>query len=88
MNPSSASMQVSYHDLYWSIGDGGPQMDPYDHGQRTDTLFGTMVRISVPSNGSGYVVPSGNYEGGENLDLDISVWHIVNSFLRWSENGV
>ena len=53
--------QAEYHDLYWAMGDGGPQEDPNDHGQRTDVLFGTVVRISVPSKGSGYEVPSDNF---------------------------
>ena len=53
--------QAEYHDLYWALGDGGPQEDPNDHGQRTDVLFGTVVRISAPSKGSGYEVPSGNF---------------------------
>ena len=55
--------QANYHDLYWAQGDGGPQQDPNDHGQRTDTLFGKVVRISVPSKGSGYEIPSDNYPG-------------------------
>ena len=53
--------QAEYHDLYWALGDRGPQQDPYDHGQRTDNLYGSVVRISVPSDGTGYIVPDGNY---------------------------
>ena len=56
-------LQANYHDLYWAVGDAGPQEDPNDHGQRTDILFGSMVRISVPSDGTGYQVPSNNYPG-------------------------
>ena len=55
--------QASYHDLYWTLGDAGPQEDPYDHAQNTDILFGSIVRISVPSSGTGYEVPSDNYPG-------------------------
>ena len=55
--------QAEHHDLYWALGDGGPQFDREGHGQRTDVLFGKVVRISVPSRGSGYEVPSGNYPG-------------------------
>ncbi|CAN0459445.1 unnamed protein product [Ascophyllum nodosum] len=63
--PSDYSIEAEYHDLYWAMGDGGPQEDPNDHGQRTDVLFGTVVRISVPSKGSGYEVPSGNFPDAE-----------------------
>ena len=59
--------QAEYHDLYWALGDEGPQEDPNDHGQRTDVLFGTVVRISVPSKGSGYEVPSGNFQDAGKL---------------------
>ena len=53
--------QAEYHDLYWAQGDGGPQQDPKNHGQRTDVFYGTVVRISVPSEGSSYEVPIDNY---------------------------
>ena len=59
--------QADYHDLYWALGDGGPQRDPIDHGQRTDVLFGAVVRISVPSEGTGYIIPSDNYPGAGNI---------------------
>ncbi|CAN0428975.1 unnamed protein product [Ascophyllum nodosum] len=61
--PSDYAIEAEHHDLYWALGDGGPQFDREGHGQRTDVLFGKVVRISVPSRGSGYEVPSGNYPG-------------------------
>ncbi|CAM9759383.1 unnamed protein product [Scytosiphon promiscuus] len=48
------------HDLYWAVGDGGPQMDIYNAGQDTTNHLGSIIRISVPSDGTGYVSPSGN----------------------------
>ena len=55
--------QADYHELFWALGDAGPQEDTNDHGQRTDILFGSVVRIYVPSDGTGYLVPDDNYPG-------------------------
>ncbi|MBF8186708.1 PQQ-dependent sugar dehydrogenase [Nonomuraea sp. K274] len=33
--------------LYWSIGDGGGSGDPFDSGQRVDTLLGKILRVDV-----------------------------------------
>ncbi|MEU3727942.1 PQQ-dependent sugar dehydrogenase [Streptomyces sp. NPDC033538] len=33
--------------LYWSIGDGGGSGDPFDSGQRLDTLLGKIMRVDV-----------------------------------------
>ncbi|CAM9937070.1 unnamed protein product, partial [Hapterophycus canaliculatus] len=46
--------------IYWATGDGGPQTDPNNTGQDTTNLLGSVIRISVPSDGTGYVIPSGN----------------------------
>lgn len=56
------SSQAAYHDLYWTIGDGGPQNDPYDNGQDPGQFHGSLVRISVPSTAGivGYEIPTGN----------------------------
>lgn len=62
--PPTMAMQAAFHDLYWSLGDAGPQEDPFNHALRLDTLFGSIIRISVPSDGTGYEIPSGNYPGG------------------------
>lgn len=56
--------QAGAHDLYWSVGDSGPQEDPDNHGQNPDDLHGTIVRIQVPTTGAGYDIPPGNYLGG------------------------
>ncbi len=45
--------------LYVSLGDGGGIGDQYGHGQRPDTLFGTIVRIDV-DNGDPYAIPPDN----------------------------
>ncbi|MFJ8144846.1 PQQ-dependent sugar dehydrogenase [Streptomyces sp. NPDC096048] len=34
-------------NLYWSIGDGGGSGDPFDAGQRLDTLLGKIMRVDV-----------------------------------------
>eukprot|EP00903_Cladosiphon_okamuranus_P010393 g9831.t1 len=58
--PSDYGNYAASHDLYWSTGDGGPQEDPLNAGQDTSNLLGAMIRISVPPDGSGYTIPSGN----------------------------
>lgn len=55
-----AAFQAAYHDIYWTTGDGGPQTDTENSGQDTTNLLGSMMRISVPSDGTGYEIPSGN----------------------------
>eukprot|EP00903_Cladosiphon_okamuranus_P006181 g6078.t1 len=59
--PSAYGDEEDFHDLYWSTGDGGPQLDLDDNGQDELNLLSAMIRISVPSDGSGYEIPSGNY---------------------------
>ncbi len=52
--------------LYLGLGDGGSGGDPQNHGQRTETLLGSMVRIDVDvtqadfDNGVRYYIPPGN----------------------------
>ncbi|MDH3225586.1 MAG: PQQ-dependent sugar dehydrogenase [Thermoleophilia bacterium] len=49
--------------LYIGLGDGGGGGDPEDHGQRLDTLLGSILRIDVDSRGPGglpYAVPRDN----------------------------
>lgn len=63
--PLSALAQGSSHQLFWSIGDSGPGLDPDNHAQNVNDLHGTIVRISVPASGSGYTIPGGNLDVGE-----------------------
>ncbi|CAM9143199.1 unnamed protein product, partial [Hapterophycus canaliculatus] len=58
--PSDFGRTAAFHDLYWSIGDSGAQEDPDNNAQNTTNHLGSMIRISVPSDGSGYEIPSGN----------------------------
>lgn len=44
--------------LWWSLGDGGGANDQYGHGQRPDTLLGTLVRIAPTADG--YAIPADN----------------------------
>lgn len=55
-------MQSGYQDLYWSTGDTGLQTDPDNNAQNTGNLFGSVIRISVPADGTGYTIPSGNLD--------------------------
>lgn len=48
--------------LYVGLGDGGWRDDPHGHGQRGDTLLGSMLRIDVDqsSPGKAYSIPADN----------------------------
>ena len=47
--------------LWWGLGDGGGEGDPFGNGQRLDTLLGGMVRIDPTSRAQGgYSVPADN----------------------------
>jgi glucose/arabinose dehydrogenase len=53
--------------LYISSGDGGPGADPSNMGQRTDVLFGKLLRIDVDrrENGLPYGIPPDNPFAGK-----------------------
>ncbi|GAA1933802.1 hypothetical protein GCM10009716_46260 [Streptomyces sodiiphilus] len=62
--------------LYWSIGDGGGSGDPFNAGQRLDTLLGKILRLDVSADcdGLGYCVPEDNpFAGVEGAREEI--WH-------------
>lgn len=46
--------------LYIGFGDGGSGGDPHNHGQNTETLLGSLLRIDVDAAQSPYGVPSDN----------------------------
>ena len=45
--------------LYWGLGDGGAGGDPQDHGERMETLLGTLLRLDV-SGAEGVAIPPDN----------------------------
>ena len=55
--------------LYAAIGDGGSSGDPYNSGQRKDTLLGKILRINPDGSGAGpydnYSIPGDNPFVGE-----------------------
>ena len=48
--------------LYIAMGDGGSAGDPFRHGQNSNTLLGTILRIDVDSasDGKDYAIPPDN----------------------------
>jgi glucose/arabinose dehydrogenase len=50
-------------NLWIGFGDGGGSNDQFGHGQRGDSLFASMVRITVGPDIDGYLIPDGNLEG-------------------------
>jgi glucose/arabinose dehydrogenase len=56
--------------LYFGLGDGGSEDDPFGNGQNTQTLLGKMMRIDVNTTSPGlqYGIPSDNpFVGGGGL---------------------
>ena len=56
--------------LYFGLGDGGGEGDPFGHGQNTQTLLAKMLRIDVDASSPGlaYRIPSDNpFVGGGGL---------------------
>ncbi|MFJ7771473.1 PQQ-dependent sugar dehydrogenase [Streptomyces sp. NPDC097107] len=61
-------------NLYWSIGDGGGSGDPFDAGQRLDTLLGKIMRVDVSRACAplAYCVPADNpFVGTEGARAEI-----------------
>lgn len=65
-------------NLWIGLGDGGGADDQYGHGQRSDTLLGTMLRID-PGGGS-YSIPEGNLSG------EVWAYGLRNPW-RWAFDG-
>lgn len=56
--------------LYFGLGDGGGEGDPFGHGQNTQILLGKMMRIDVNAAGAStpYAIPADNpFAGGGGL---------------------
>ncbi|MGB0639469.1 MAG: PQQ-dependent sugar dehydrogenase [Myxococcota bacterium] len=65
--------------LYWALGDGGSAGDPLGHGQNTDTVLGTIVRIDVNS-GTPYSIPADNPFAGGGGAPEIYAWGLRNPY--------
>ncbi len=69
--------------LYIGLGDGGWGGDPKDHGQNTQTLLGSMLRIDV-DNGEPYGIPPSNpFVNNRQGRPEIYLWGLRNPW-RWS----
>lgn len=72
--------------LYIGLGDGGGANDPQEHGENTNTLLGSMLRIDVdnPSGGRNYGIPADNPFADGNGGLpEIYAYGLRNPY-RWS----
>jgi glucose/arabinose dehydrogenase len=64
--------------LYIGLGDGGGSGDPYNNGQDTTTLPGSILRINVDGKDP-YVIPAGNVFAGSRTDRpEIYAWGLRN----------
>ena len=74
--------------LFIGLGDGGAGGDPKGHGQNTQTLLGSMLRIDV-DNGNPYAIPSTNPFAKDSVvnsikgRPEIYAWGLRNPW-RWS----
>jgi uncharacterized repeat protein (TIGR03806 family) len=74
--------------LYIGLGDGGSGGDPAGHGQNTDTLLGSMLRIDVGDGSSdSYTIPTDNPFVGGGGRAEIFAYGLRNPW-RWSFDRV
>lgn len=69
--------------LYIGLGDGGSAGDPRGHGQDTDTMLGSMLRIDVHATGAPYGIPADNPFAAGGGAPEIFAWGFRNPW-RWS----
>ncbi len=68
--------------LYIAVGDGGSAGDPRNHGQNTETLLGSVLRIDIDAgapDGPTYGIPADNpFADGEGGRPEIWAWGLRN----------
>ncbi|CAM9310804.1 unnamed protein product [Pylaiella littoralis] len=73
--PSDYARVADEYDIFWTTGDGGPQLDPTAQSQDSSNLLGSLVRVTVESgfDTSGYSIPSGNQAEGREENCAIGL---------------
>ncbi|MBT8421809.1 MAG: PQQ-dependent sugar dehydrogenase, partial [Gammaproteobacteria bacterium] len=80
--------------LYFGLGDGGSISDPQNNAQTTSNVLGSMLRLDVSGDGTGYSIPPDNpfadkpictlgYSPTSEPCPEIFAWGLRNPF-RWS----
>ena len=82
-NHNGGMVQVTSDGLLWlGLGDGGGAGDQFGHGQRPDTLLGTILRIDP--DGDPYRIPADNpFVDGVDGAPEVWAWGLRNPWRFW-----
>ncbi len=73
--------------LYLGLGDGGGANDAFGHGQRADTLLGTILRLDVDV-AAGYAIPADNPFAAGGGAPEVWAYGLRNPWRFWFDEGL